>query len=83
MKELDDFLASWEATAEGNRAAFLALKEHLEGLGAVLNFVSRPGITYSLRASNPAQKKRELFVMVDVIIQIGASASRPCRTVLV
>jgi len=67
MKELDDFLASWEATAEGNRAAFLALKEHLEGLGAVLNFVPRPGITYSLRASNPAQKKRELFVMADVI----------------
>lgn len=44
MKELDDFLASWEATAEGNRAAFLALKEHLEGLGAVLNFVPRPGM---------------------------------------
>ena len=37
MKELDDFLASWEATAEGNRAAFLALKEHLKGLDAVLN----------------------------------------------
>ena len=67
MQELDDFLASWEATAEGNKAAFVDLKTHLEQLGAILQFVPRPGITYSLRAKDPAQKKRELFVMVDVI----------------
>ena len=67
MQELNDFLASWEATAEGNKAAFVDLKTHLEQLGATLQFVPRPGITYSLRAKHPAQKKRELFVMVDVI----------------
>ena len=68
MKELDEFLANWPDTAEGNRAAFAALRAHLEGQdGVTLDFIARPGITYSLRAKHAAQKKRELFVMVDVI----------------
>ena len=68
MKELDEFLANWPDTADGARAAFVALKEHLERLpGARLDFVARPGVTYSLRAKHEAQKQRELFVMVDVI----------------
>lgn len=68
MKELDEFLANWPDTAEGNRGAFAALKAHLEGLAGVrLDFIARPGITYSLRAKHEAQQRRELFVMVDVI----------------
>ena len=68
MHELNEFLASWEATAEGNKAAFIALREHLASLAGVqLQFIARPGITYSLRAKHPAQQQRELFVMVDVI----------------
>ncbi|MDO5674447.1 MAG: hypothetical protein Q4G66_05970 [bacterium] len=68
MHELNEFLASWEATAEGNKEAFIALHAHLAGLtGVQLQFIERPGITYSLRAEHPAQQQRELFVMVDVI----------------
>ena len=32
-----------------------------------LEFKARPGISYSLRARHAAQKKRELFVLVDVV----------------
>ena len=32
-----------------------------------LEFIPRPGVTYSLRAVHTAQKNRGLFVMVDVI----------------
>ena len=66
--ELNEFLASWEATVEGNKKSFIALHAHLTNLAGVqLHFISRPGITYSLRARHQAQQKRELFVMVDVI----------------
>ena len=68
MHELNEFLASWEDTAEGNKAAFIALQQHLARLdGAELRFIARPGISYSLRAKHRAQRKRELFAMVDVI----------------
>ncbi|NLZ17894.1 MAG: hypothetical protein GX087_09220 [Desulfobulbaceae bacterium] len=68
MHELNDFLASWQATTEGNKEAFISLQQHLDQMeGVQLQFISRPGITYSLRAKHPAQQQRELFVMVDVI----------------
>ena len=71
MRELDDFLAGWRAapgTETENRAAFVALKDHLAAMpGVSLRFVARPGVTYSLRARHEAQTRRELFVMVDVI----------------
>lgn len=68
MHELSEFLASWEATAEGNKETFTALHAHLANLAGVqLQFIARPGITYSLRARHQDQQKRRLFVMVDVI----------------
>lgn len=68
MHELNEFLASWEDTAEGSKAAFIALQRHLARLnGAELRFIARPGISYSLRARHQDQQKRELFAMVDVI----------------
>ena len=59
---LNAFIEEWEETPEKNKEVFLHLREYLgkkEGVS--------PGVTYSLRAVHDAQKKRELFVMVDVI----------------
>lgn len=67
LHAIDEFLAAWEATPEGNKAGFVRLKERLAAHeGAVLEFHPRPGVTYSLRASVAGQP-RPLYVMVDVI----------------
>lgn len=67
VQAIDQFLATWEATSEGNKAGFIRLKERLAAQqGAVLEFHPRPGVTYSLRASVAGQQ-RPLYVMVDVI----------------
>ena len=67
LQAIDDFLATWESTPEGNKAGFIRLKERLAAQqGAVLEFHPRPGVTYSLRASIAGQQ-RPLYVMVDVI----------------
>lgn len=66
--ELINFIEDWKETTEEGKAVFLHFKEHLENQeGVSLEFISRPGVTYSLRASHAAQKKRGLFAMVDVI----------------
>ena len=66
--ELNDFIENWKETPEKNREMFLHFREYLAAKeGVTLEFISRPGVTYSLRAAHAAQKERELFVMVDVI----------------
>lgn len=66
--ELNAFIQEWKETPEKNREVFLHFREYLsKKQGATLEFVSRPGITYSLRAVHAAQKKKGLFVMIDVI----------------
>jgi hypothetical protein len=68
MQELQSFVDDWTDTDERNKEAFLRLKSHLDAQDCVqLEFISRPGVTYSLRASHPNQSQRTLFVMVDVI----------------
>ncbi len=65
---LDAFIEEWQETPEKNKAAFLHLKTALESkAGTVIEFLPRPGVTYSLRAKHEAQKDKGLFVMVDVI----------------
>jgi hypothetical protein len=65
---LETFLDAWEETDEKNKAAFLHLKAFLEKKeGVVFEFIPRPGLTYSLRASHPNQKEKSLFAMLDVI----------------
>lgn len=67
-EELNGFIDSWSKDPNNTKNCFLDLKTHLETLDNVnLNFVARPGITYSLRGAHANQKKRELFVMIDVI----------------
>ncbi|MCI5115130.1 MAG: hypothetical protein D3921_11335 [Candidatus Electrothrix sp. AW1] len=66
--ELKAFIENWQESSEKNKAIFLCYKEQLEGNKDVrLEFIPRPGITYSLRAAHTAQKKRKLFAMIDVI----------------
>ena len=66
--ELVVFLEEWEETPEKNREVFLHLRDYLTNKeGVRLDFIPRPGVTYSLRAIHPAQKTRELFTMIDVI----------------
>ncbi len=67
-KSLEQFIEEWDDSSERNRAAFIRLREYLAAkAGVKLDFIARPGVTYSLRAAHSGQKERELFVMVDVI----------------
>lgn len=67
-EKLTLFMDGWNADPNNTRDCFLQFKNHLEGLDGVrLDFVERPGITYSLRATHENQVKRGLFAMVDVI----------------
>lgn len=65
---LEEFIEKWDETPEGNRKAFLKFRDHLAAKdGAVLTFIPREGVTYSLRAAHARQTDKDLFVMVDVI----------------
>ncbi len=66
MTELDSFLTAWTEDPHAVKPLFTALSEKLRLLGADLAFKARPGISYSLRARHPVQR-RELFVLIDVI----------------
>lgn len=69
--ELKTFIKDWQESAEKNKKIFLRYKEQLEGNKNIcLEFIPRPGITYSLRASHRTQKTRKLFAVIDVIEDI-------------
>lgn len=62
------FLEEWQETAEKNKAVLSHLKSVLEKKeGTAFDFIPRPGLTYSLRATHANQKEKSLYVMVDVI----------------
>lgn len=66
--DLETFIQGWEETDDQNKSTFLRFRSFLENQeGVTLDFLPRPGVTYSLRAKHAAQKGKELFVMVDVI----------------
>jgi hypothetical protein len=66
--ELNAFIEDWQATPEKNRAVFLHYKEYLEQKENItLEFIPRPGITYSLRVTRSAEKEQKLLAMIDVI----------------
>jgi len=69
-QELNTFIEEWKVTPDknSNKATFLRFKDYLTGLdGVTLDFIARPGVTYSLRAVHNKQEDKDLFVMVDVI----------------
>ena len=66
--ELTAFIEEWQETPEKNKAVFVHLREYLSKKEDVaLEFIARPGLTYSLRAVHANQKTKGLFAMVDVI----------------
>ena len=65
---MEKFIDEWEETDTRTKQAFTELLEHLNSLeDTTLDFVPRPGLTYSLRPRHANQKERSLFAMVDVI----------------
>jgi len=68
QEALAQFIAEWQKSPTKAKASFLRFKKQLEDkAGVILDFIPRAGLTYSLRAVHENQKKKELFVMVDVI----------------
>ena len=68
MKELDALLNDWKDNDNQTRKAFTELVDYVNTLPDItLDFVSRPGVSYSFRPRHTAQNKRPLFAMVDVI----------------
>jgi hypothetical protein len=69
MKKTENFIQSWtEEDSPEIRKAFVELCEYLKVLSdSTFEFVERPGVSYSLRPKHQKQKKRPLYVMVDVI----------------
>lgn len=68
IQEITNFLEKWEDTPEQNKKAFIHLLDNLrKKTGISLDFLARPGVTYSLRAMHKNQKDKPLFVLVDVI----------------
>ena len=66
--ELNAFIDQWHESPEKNKETFMHFRQQLLAkAGVKLEFISRPGVTYSLRAAHASQQKRGLFVMVDVI----------------
>ncbi len=69
---LNTFITEWKDTTEHNKTAFLHFRDYLNDKdGVTLNFIARPGVTYSLRAAHKNQPEKKLFVMIDVIEDIN------------
>ena len=67
-QELNTFIEEWKEPQSKNKETFLHFKKYLDKKeGVSLDFIARPGVTYSLRAVHTDQQDKELFVMVDVI----------------
>lgn len=66
--EHEQFLADWADNENQNKKGYQRLYDFMASLeGTEFSFKSRPGVSYSLRAAHRNQKKRQLFVMMDVI----------------
>jgi hypothetical protein len=68
MEQVQQFLDGWTTDSLGTKPVFRFLYKKLQDQeGVRLEWVDRPGISYSLRASHENQEDRPLFVMMDVI----------------
>ena len=68
--EMSGFLEAWENDPQKMKQTFLKVIDKLRTTeGTSLNFISRPGVSYSLRASlkNRHKKSQSLFALVDII----------------
>lgn len=66
--EIEQFLSEWQGSGDQMEQAYRELYLYVAGLtGVGCRFVSRPGVTYSLRPFHAAQTDRDLFAIMDVI----------------
>ena len=66
--QVEALLQSWSEDPLQTKAVFADYMKLLDGQpGVSLDFKARPGVSYSLRATHEKQKRRSLFVMVDVV----------------
>lgn len=66
--EVDAFLAGWKGDENSTRRAFSLFFAEVSAMADVrLQFVGRPGVSYSLRPKHRHQVGRDLFAMIDVI----------------
>lgn len=68
MQGIDAFLDDWKDNDTKTKQAFLELKDHIMTMeGVSVEFIARPGVSYSLRPRHKNQTDRTLFAMADVI----------------
>jgi hypothetical protein len=70
LLEMTGFLEDWQNDPRKMKQAFLNVMDKLKAAeGTCFNFISRPGVSYSLRASlrNRDEKPPTLFALVDII----------------
>jgi hypothetical protein len=68
LQAIEEFISLWPDSSETCRDQFVRLKELLRGFAdASFEFVSRPGVSYSLRVAHARRHDRPLFTMIDVI----------------
>lgn len=70
LLEMTRLLEVWPNDPRNMKQTFLKVIDKLRAAqGTCLNFISRPGVSYSLRASlkNPYKKTPSLFALVDII----------------
>lgn len=65
---IDEFCEGWQVGDPSMKECFMALVKTVTGMEqTTLDFVARPGVSYSLRPRHNAQTGRKLFAMIDVI----------------
>ena len=68
MQKIRNFIEAWDQDELQTKSVFQALYQLLlEMDNAEIEFIERPGISYSLRGNRTDRDDRPLFVMVDVI----------------
>jgi len=66
--DYEAFLEQWTVDPVGAKPVLAGYRELLAAIPGVELFSKcRPGVSFSLRAHAKAQRKRDLFVMVDVV----------------
>jgi len=67
-EEIEKFIGNWREGEVWSREGFLSLFRHVAAMPEVkLNFVSRPGVSYSLRPRGCKQPRDGCFAIIDVI----------------
>ena len=67
--EIESFLQEWEKGGDEPMQKWFQLlfttAKEMDGVG--IEFVARPGVSYSIRPKHQNQKERDLFAIIDVI----------------